>query len=446
METHIPNSRESAHVEHQTSEPSDASVDTPSDPTRVNIDDHILYGLAAALGGGLLIGIERERRKGFGQHRSLAGVRTFTLAALAGAAAGLLGSPLLEFAGGALVVVLAGIGRWRERTRDPGITTEFALFITYLLGLLAVRQPALAAGGAVLIAGLLASRRTLHRFSVDLLTETELRDGLLFAALALIVLPVLPEASIAWLGASPRHVFALVVTFMGLQAAGYIALRIAGPRLGLALSGLASGFVSSTGTIAALGTRARSDPTLLGACVSGALFSCVATVVLLAVVVAAIYPPAFSILGSSLGFALLAAVVAAAVTLWPPSVSSESRPITGRPFNLLHALGFAAVLVAVTAGMEWVNARYGDVGTGLAAAVTGLFDAHASATSSLSLAANGAIPRSGVLVPVLVAFSSNTCSKLVAAFTAGGVRYGIRVGSGLVLIAVSLWVPVLWIR
>ena len=413
---------------------------------RVNVDENLLYGLAAALGGGLLIGIERERRKGFGQHRSLAGVRTFTLASLAGAAAGLLGSPLLEFAGGALVVVLAAIGRWRERTRDPGITTELALFTTYLIGLLAVRQPGLAAGGAVLIAGLLAGRGTLHRFSVDVLTDTELRDGLLFAAFALIVLPLLPEASIAWLGASPRHMFALVVTFMGLQAAGYIALRVAGPRLGLALSGLASGFVSSTGTIAALGTRARSDARLLGACVSGALFSCVATVVLLAVVVAAIYPPAFSLLGFSLGLALLAAVAAAAVTLWQPPVSSESRPISGRPFNLLYALGFAAVLVAVTAGMEWVNARYGYAGTGVAAAAAGLFDAHASATSSLSLAASGALAPSGVLVPVLVAFSTNTCSKLIAAFTTGGVRYGIRVGAGLLAIAVSLWIPVLWIR
>jgi uncharacterized membrane protein (DUF4010 family) len=111
--------------------------------------------------------------------------------------------------------------------------------------------------------------------------------------------------------------------------------------------------------------------------------------VLLAVVVAAIYPPAFWLIGSSLGLALVAAV---------------------------------------------------------AAALAGLFDAHASATSSLSLAASGALPPADVRVPVLVAFSSNTCSKLVAAFTAGGVRYGIRVGAGLLAIAVALWIPVLWIR
>jgi uncharacterized membrane protein (DUF4010 family) len=412
----------------------------------VNFDGNLLFGLAAALGGGLLIGIERERRKGFGQHRALAGVRTFTLASLTGATAGLLGAPLLEFAGGALVVVLAAIARWRERSRDPGITTELALFATYLIGLVAVWRPVLAGGGAVLIAGLLASRSALHRFSVELLTETELRDGLLFAALALIVLPLLPDASIAWLGASPRRIFALVVTFMGLQAAGYVALRVAGPRLGLALSGLASGFVSSTGTIAALGTRARGDPRLLGACISGALFSCLATVVLLAIVVGAVYPPAFSLVGPSLGLALFAAVTAATLALWRQRGSSDSHPISGRPFNLLHALGFAAILVGVTAGMELVNARYGYIGAGVAAAVTGIFDVHASATSTLSLAASGVLPPSGLLVPILLAFSTNTCSKLVAAFTTGGVRYGIPVASGLLAIAIAVWAPLLWMQ
>lgn len=55
---------------------------------RVTVDQQVLVGFAAALGSGLLIGIERERRKGFGANRALAGVRTFTLASMTGAAAG----------------------------------------------------------------------------------------------------------------------------------------------------------------------------------------------------------------------------------------------------------------------------------------------------------------------------------------------------------------------
>src|SRR5262249_18426317 len=44
--------------------------------------DPLIWSLAAALGIGLLIGTERERRKGTGPRRSAAGLRTFTLASL----------------------------------------------------------------------------------------------------------------------------------------------------------------------------------------------------------------------------------------------------------------------------------------------------------------------------------------------------------------------------
>jgi uncharacterized membrane protein (DUF4010 family) len=94
--------------------------------------------------------------------------------------------------------------------------------------------------------------------------------------------------------------------------------------------------------------------------------------------------------------------------------------------------------------MELVNALYGHIGAGVAAAVTGIFDVHASATSTLSLVASGVLSPSGLLVPILVAFSTNTCSKLVAAFTTGGVRYGIPVASGLLAIAIGVWAPLLW--
>ena len=48
--------------------------------------------LACALGCGLLMGIERERRKGSGPGRGPAGIRTFSIASLAGGVAAVLGS------------------------------------------------------------------------------------------------------------------------------------------------------------------------------------------------------------------------------------------------------------------------------------------------------------------------------------------------------------------
>lgn len=409
------------------------------------ITETTLLGLAAALGSGLLIGIERERRKGTGPHRRLAGVRTFSLVALSGAAAQFSGHFLLVVTGGALVVALTAVGYWRERSRDPGVTTEIALFITYVIGVVAMSQPSLAAGGAVVVTALLASRGSLHRLSVEVLTESELRDGLLFCGAALVVLPLLPEqAALSLPGVNPRRLWGLVVLFMGLQATGYVALRAAGPRMGLALSGFASGFVSSTATIAALGVRAREAPELRSACISGALFSTVATVLLLAVVAVMVNPDGLRLLGPSLIAGLLAALAGAVVSLRRRPRPATQAIARGRAFNLAYAIGFAALLSAVTVAMAYLTSQFGQLAAPVAATLAGFFDVHAAATSVLSVAATAALPPRETVLAVLLAFLANTTSKLVAAVGAGGLAYGVRVAAGLLLVALAMWAPFLW--
>ena len=80
-------------------------------------------GLGVALGCGLLIGVERERRKGHGVTRAPAGVRTFAVTALAGAFAQALDEPLLVAAGAVLVLVLSASCHWKSTSPDPGMTT-----------------------------------------------------------------------------------------------------------------------------------------------------------------------------------------------------------------------------------------------------------------------------------------------------------------------------------
>ena len=102
--------------------------------------------LAGALGSGLLMGIERERRKGSGPNRSFAGLRTFAVTSVAGAAAALTQIGGLVVAGALLVAGLALLAYQRDRSDDPGTTTEIALLLMYLTGVLCVWSPALAAG------------------------------------------------------------------------------------------------------------------------------------------------------------------------------------------------------------------------------------------------------------------------------------------------------------
>src|SRR5579885_666369 len=191
--------------------------------------DPLFISFAAALGIGLLIGAERERRKGEGPQRGALGVRTFALASLAGAISFTIGgAALLALAAGGLLI-LGALAYWRAPAEDPGVTTETALFVTVLLGGLAMTRPALAAGVAVATAILLSARTPLHRFTRAVLTEGEIKDALTLAAATLIVLPLLPDEQMGPYGAlNPRSIWIIVILVMAIGALGHVAIRAMG--------------------------------------------------------------------------------------------------------------------------------------------------------------------------------------------------------------------------
>lgn len=416
----------------------------------MNIAAHATHqlpiGFAVALGVGLLIGLERERRKGQGPQRDVAGVRTFTLVALTGAAVQAIDQPLLTATAALLILSLVLIGYWRSRTQDPGITTEVALFITFLLGVLALNQPLISAALGVLVAALLLLRQPLQQFATQILTEQELRDGLILLATALIVLPLVPDTSLSWLAnINPRRLCLLAVLIMAMQALGYVALRLAGPRVGLALSGLVSGFVSSTATVAAMGQRAREHPELRTACLSGAWLSCAATSVQIALIAAATHTASIEQVSMSLIAALCMSLLLGAAAFRRAS-QVEYVVKQGHAFSIKQALGFAILLTGVTAAAGIAQQYAGNAGASTVAAFAGFADAHAAAASVFNLAGTGQLSLQAMHTALLIVFSTNTVSKLIAAFPAGDSRYGFACSAGLVSVAVAAWLPWLWHR
>ncbi|MGH9366185.1 MAG: MgtC/SapB family protein, partial [Thermoanaerobaculia bacterium] len=369
--------------------------------------------LAISLGIGLLIGAERERRKGVGPSRAPAGIRTFALVALAGGVSLAFGGEAVLAVSTLVVGALAAIAYGRSRSRDPGLTTEIALLTTFLLGALAVRQPALAAGLAVAVAVLLAARTRLHRFVRRVLTEQELHDGLLFAAAALVVLPLTPDRPVGPLSVlNPRTLWKLAVLVMGISASGYVALRLLPPRLGLPLSGLASGFVSSAATIGAMGQRAAKEPKHSRAVVAGAVLSTVATVVQMVAVLAATSRPTLEALKLPLLFAgAAAAAYGLAFALRVRRGPADGASPFGRAFDLKASVLFAATVSGVLLLSAAVNQWLGAGGLLVAVALAGFADAHAAAISAASLVAAGKLPAAGAVLPILAGLTTNTLTK-----------------------------------
>ena len=394
--------------------------------------------LAVALGIGVLLGAERERHKGRGPDRGAAGVRTFALASLLGALGALLGS-------GALVAAVAFVGAATlvgyRRGNDPGLTTEMALVVSVLLGALAVEDAELAAGVAVAVTMLLAFRGRLHRLVRDTLTEQELRDGLLFAAAALIVLPLVPDRGFGPHEAlNPFTVWRLVVIVMAINGLGYVALRVLGPQRGLPFAGFIGGFVSSAATVGAMGSRARAAPAVLTPAVAAAVLSTVATIILTALVLAAVSLPTLSAIAPALVPAGIAAVAYAGLTLAHAARAPVEGPLElGRAFDLRTPLVLALTVSAVLVAAEVLNEQLGSSGAVLAAALAGFADAQSAAVSAASLVAAGRLEPDAAIVPILAGLSTNTVTKAALAAALGGRRYAWRVVVGLVLVLAAAW-------
>ena len=387
---------------------------------------HPATGVAVALGIGLLIGLERERRKRDSAVGMAGGLRTHAVVALAGALAMQFPALLLVAAGAMFVGALVVVAYWRSRSVDPGITSEVTLFTTYLLGAYATVQPMLAAAIGVVVALTLLLREALHRFVSRTLTEREVLDMMLLAAAALVLLPLLPDRAVDGLGVvNPRRVGQLTLLVLAINGLGHIALRWLGPGRGLPLAGFFGGFVSSAATIGAMGLKIRAMPTHTRLIAVAALCSSIATALQVLMVLAVVHPPLM--VGWTLPALLMTAVaVASAWLLWREGAeftAGDGVADESRAFQPLHALAFSATVTALTWVAAWLVQRFGEAGALFGIGLGGLADAHSAAASAGALAAEGVLALPAASLAILLALVANTATKLVVAATTGGLHY-----------------------
>lgn len=395
---------------------------------------------AAALAIGLLIGAERERRKGATHERAAAGIRTFALTAVLGAVAVSLGGIWLV----AAVVLALGallIAAYMRPHDDPGLTTEISLILTLLLGAMALRHAALSIAIAVAVASVMQVRFHLHRLVTRGVTETELQDLLLLAVAALVILPILPDRPIdTFQSLNPHTIWRFTVVMLSIAVIGHFAQRALGPGAGLPVTGFVSGFASSIATIGAMGTQARRNPELLLAAAAGAVLSTIATMIQLAIVIGTIFPSVLIDLALPLGAGAFAALLYALWALWRASRQALPQTVPVGPgidlkSALVLTLSVSLVMLASGALSHW----FGKTGLLVVAMVGGLADAHSVAASISALAQQGRLDISDAGLPILAGATTNAAAKGIAALISGGPHFARIVVPGLVLVMAAVW-------
>ncbi|WP_431699707.1 MgtC/SapB family protein [Pseudomonas sp. BR20] len=402
-----------------------------------------IAGAAAALGIGMLVGLERERSKGQGERRAFAGLRTYSITALLGYVSQQVGGALLLGLVAVCLAVIASTAYWKSQDEDPGITSEVALLTVLVLGALCGASPELATAIGVVMVGLLAYRDKLHNFARSQLTEAEMRDGVLLLIVALVVLPLAPDRFIGpYGGVNLRTICTLTVLLMAVGAVGHVAVRMLGPRYGYAIGAVASGFASSTVTIAAMGHLVAKEPEHLRTLAAAAIFSNIATVAQAVLILGTVEPALLSQMMWPLlaGFATTAMYGGCLMLRVAPACQAIR---VGGAFDLKLALIMALTLTGITFLSSVMLYHFGQVGVMVTATLSGFADAHATTASIAALVTSGQLALHAAPIPVLLAISCNSLSKCVVAWVSGGRRFAAYVIAGQVLLTAAMWLGAL---
>ena len=401
---------------------------------------------AVALGIGMLVGLERERKKRRDEEPAAAGLRTFAITALLGYVSMLLAGPVLVGTASLGLVLLLCLQHRYTRGKAPDVTGEIALLLVLVLGALSVAEPELAAAAGVVSTVLLALRRELHHFVLQQLSEQELRDGLTLLTVALVVLPLTPDRFLGPYNVlNPRTICTLVVLLMTVAALGHIAMRLMGPRYGLPLSAIASGFASGSATIALLAHQARRQSPAVRPLAAAAVLSNLATITQFALVLSIIDRHLLGPFLPALGLGALVTAIYGMLLLAPwRAVSSTSALHPGDgAFNLWTALIITLALTGIALLSAFLLEHLGHNGASIAAFVSGLGDAHAATASAASLVVAGRLQVAELLVPGMMALSGNTLTKCVLAFSNGGYDFARYLVPAQLIILGAMWLGML---
>jgi uncharacterized membrane protein (DUF4010 family) len=399
---------------------------------------------SAALGLGLLLGLERERKRD--AELLFGGVRTFALIALLGAVGAFLDHELNQgwlllaafIAVSGLVVVSYAMTAARG---ELGITTETTALLAFIVGALCGwDRVGVASVVTVVCLLLLTLKDYLHRLA----RRVELEDveaTLKFAVISVIILPLLPNEMFGPPPLSvinPYKIWLMVVLIAGLNFFGYVLVKMLGNEHGLLATGILGGLVSSTAVTLSLSRRSRQEPAMSSAFVLAIVAAWTIMFLRVVVIVGLVNSSLAAVLGLPLGSMAVAGVLVSLV-LWRRTRSQETGVVKAgaNPFELGEAIKFGLLFGVVTVVAKAAEVYLGETGLYLAGAAAGLTDVDAISLSMANLATADAESLKVAARTIVIAVLSNTLMKAGMAVFLGApaLRRTLLLATLLVLIA-----------
>lgn len=362
---------------------------------------------------GLLVGIERE--KAHPSQKSM-GIRTFLLISLLGALAGGIenlwfSSLLAAFALSLIVFSYFSQVSAKNRNVDYGLTTEFAAGIIFSLGFLSHQSPSLSAILGPLVAMVLFSKKSLHRFT-NAIKPSEFEAALLILLAGVVVINFLPDRIVdPWGIFNPRKFGYLVLTLAVVEFLSYIFVKAVGSSKGHLLSGFFSGLVSSTAVVLSSSHLAKKNPQNWRAPLSATVAAQVAALAELLLIVGLASPTLFFKIAPTIGIILFLAC-GALFAIAKKSIDQKSDLNLRSPLDWRGVLRLSIMLGAILAAISLVNLWLGDQATLVLSFLTGLFELHGISLATATMHNNGHLNTEAAAKSIHVATMASLIAKI----------------------------------
>lgn len=352
--------------------------------------------------------------------------------------------------------------------------TEIVSILTYFIGVLTFLDfSQVAIIFAIALTFFISSKDFLEGFW-KYISKDELRTTLKFAAIAFVILPLLPDSRFSLVDMlgfvtgkelgnihpllsfeffNPYSIWFFVVVMSGVSYLGYILTKFFGKNSSIMLSSLLGGMVSSTATTASMTQKSQEDPKNINSYVIGTLLASCIMFVRVFVIVLFFSVSLFGAIIIPGGIMFLAFLAATLYFYWQAkndkTVKQDKEDENIRsPFRIAPALKFAAVIVLIKF-ISGVGIIYKDVwGEGLfysaLGIISGLADVDAITQTMAVDSGRGLITFSIAASTILLAVMSNNIVKGSIAWKLWSREFGLKVmGSFLFSIfagLIAIWV------
>ena len=351
----------------------------------------------------------------------MAGIRTFSLITLFGALSSMVARHFDQvwiIAAGliaiAMLLAVANILKKQEDESDVGQTTEIAALLMYANGAYLVLGQVTVGVVVGAVVALLLYLKEFFTEHVAHLGEKDLQAIMVFVAVSLVVLPILPTNTFGpYSVLNLREIWLMVVLIVGIGVAGYFFYKWLGKDLGSGLSGGLGGLISSTATTVTYARQTKENPALyrLAGFVITAASAMAFVRVLVEVLIVApdhlgvVAPPIVAVLG-------IIALISIGLFFVTTRQTHEPVPDPQNPAQFKTALIFGILYAVVLVLIAFAKEAFGAQGLYAVAILSGLTDMDAITLSLANMMNNGRIsPEQGWHL-ILTAGLANLVFKL----------------------------------